>query len=139
MYYLKSSLSFSQFPMNVPYSHEWMWSCKVNRNRSLNWKVSGNCCINCQVASRSWVKTGEISLTSLCMWPQRSLNLWPKANQSFSINAYKMQLQSNNCTKVTIMFNIISVNSQVVKQKVQFLNTTTKNWKIITISKNCKC
>lgn len=90
--------------MKVPYWQECKWSCKVKRKVSLNWKVQGNCCISCQVASSSWVKIGEISLLSVWMWPQRSENLCPKANQSFSMRAWNSSLRLGDT------FNILPNN-----------------------------
>lgn len=86
---LKSRRSFSQLPINVPNWQDCTWSCNINRKRSLNSNASFRCCINWKVQSRNCVNTGDISFGSVWMWPQRSLNLWPKANQSFSINAWK--------------------------------------------------
>lgn len=87
--YLRSMRSFSQLPIKVPNWHDWTWSCNVSKNRSLNWNVPGNCCANCQVQSINWVNTGDTSFGSPATWPHRSLNLWPNANQSFSIRACK--------------------------------------------------
>lgn len=90
--YLRSSLSFSQFPINVPNWQEYTWSWMVRRKRSLNWKAHGYCCMTCHTASTNCVKTGDVSrLSGVFRKPQRSVNLWPKDSHSFSIKACHIQ------------------------------------------------
>ena len=83
----KSKRSFSQLPTNVPNWQECTWSCRMSKKRSLNSNASERWYISCQVQSRNCVNIGETSRWSVWMWPQRSLNLWPKASQSFSMSA----------------------------------------------------
>ena len=106
--YLKSSLSFSQLPMNVPNWHEYTWSCSVSRYRSLNWKARGYCCINCHVQSMNCVKTGDVSFGSTVpRRPQRSVNLWPNESHSFSIRFCVKQIGNGSfCFLVLLYSNI---------------------------------
>lgn len=87
--HFNSDRSFSQLPINVPNWQDVKLSCKLSKYFSLNWKALGNWQVSCHVASMNWVKMGETSFGSPAMKPYRSVNLCPKANQSFSISAWK--------------------------------------------------
>lgn len=84
---LTSARSFSEFPKNVPNLQVYTSSAKKRRRSSENSKEAGNCWVSCQIMSRNWINTGDLSSSSKLLFPYPSLssNLCPKLTHSFSI------------------------------------------------------